>query len=96
MGNLLIKIGQILFGSMGKRVLVGMGLGVFTSAIGLTIVNYYIAKILSSIQLGGVLSFGVGLLGLAGVDKALSIMIGAYVIKYTLQSTKLGIGKITK
>lgn len=96
MGNLLIKIGQILFGSMGKRVLAGMGLGLFTSAISLTIINYYIAKILSSIQLGGVLSFGVGLLGLAGVDKALSIIIGAYVIKFTLQSTKLGIGKIGK
>lgn len=76
-----------------KKMLLGAGLGVASTAISLSIINYYISKVIDSVQ--AVSSFAglgtalVSLLGLAGVDVAISIIIGAYVVKYTVKQAQV-------
>lgn len=91
--KLLFTLLQKLFGSMGKRVLVGAGLGLASGAIVLTVVNYYVGKITAQ---AGALGSMAGILHLAGMDKAISIIIGAVVVRATLQSTKLSLIKAGK
>lgn len=82
-----------LFGGMGKRVLLGMGLGLASGAISLAVINYYINKIVAS---AGAIGDMAAILHLAGMDTALSIMIGAIVIRASLGATKLSLSKVAK
>ncbi len=88
--KLLATLLQKLFGGMGKRVLVGAGLGLASGAIVLNVVNFYIGKITSQ---AGALGAMAGILHLAGVDTAISIVIGACVVRASISATKLSLIK---
>lgn len=91
--KLLAELFQKLFGSLGKRVLVGAGLGLASGTIIHTVINYYLDKIISQAGLLGKMS---GILHLAGVDTAISIIIGGVVVRATISATKLSLVKATK
>lgn len=86
----LLKLLEGLLGSAFKKVLVGAGLGLVSGGTVLLVVNYYVAKIVSQ---AGALGTMAGILHLAGVDKAISIIIGAIVIRATIAATKLSLIK---
>ncbi|MGP5437727.1 DUF2523 family protein [Psychrobacter alimentarius] len=81
------------FGGLGKRVLVGMGLGLASGAIVLTVINYYVNKIVVS---AGALGDMAAILHLAGMDVAISIVIGAVIVRATIGATKLSLSKAAK
>lgn len=73
-----------------KRVLVGAGVGLVTGAVMLVVFNYYVTMLVNEFQ--AIDSSYVGLLGLMGVDKAVSIIIGAYAVRLTiLVNMRLGL-----
>lgn len=75
-----------------KALLTGAGIGLASAGVSLIVINYFIAKI---VEMSGNIGYGVvGFLGLAGFDKAISIIIGAYVLKVMLQQGKLSFRKI--
>ena len=81
------------FGGLGKRVLVGMGLGLASGAIVLMVINYYINKIVASASRLGDMA---AILHLAGMDVAVSIVIGAVIVRATIGATKLSLSKAAK
>lgn len=90
MGKFLTLLFGGLAGSIIKKVLVGAGLGVATGAILLTVINFYIGKIQ---QQAGLIGDMAGIAHLAGLDVAISIIIGAVVVRATLQATKVFVTK---
>lgn len=93
MWGLLQKAIQGTFGGFGKRVLVGMGLGLASGAIVFTVINYYVNKIVAS---AGALGDMAAILHLAGMDAAISIVIGAVIIRASIGATKLSLSKAAK
>lgn len=97
MGKLLSGIIGFAFAGGIKKLLLGAGLGLISIAIVYTVINYYIAKIISQLNelgaLGKVGSIGLSLLGIAGVDTAISIVIGAYIVKFTIKKSQVFLGK---
>ena len=75
-----------------KQLLLGAGIGLASAGVSLVVINYFISKIT---EMTGSIGYGVaGLFGLAGLDKALSIIIGAYVLKAMLQQGSLSFRKL--
>lgn len=97
MGALLKKILDIVLHGSFKRVMLGAGLGLANTAIVLTIINYYVGKLTSHLNSFGVAgefaNGALSLLGIAGVDVALSLVIGAYIVKFTIKKTQLFLTK---
>lgn len=91
--NSLASLLQKLIKGFGKNMLIGAGLGLASSAIVLTVVNHYINKIIAS---AGALGQMAAILHLGGMDIAISIVIGAVVVRATLVSTKLSLVKSQK
>lgn len=93
MGALLKKILDIVLHGALKRLLIGAGLGLASTAILLTVINYYVDKLIQHLNsFGAVGQFGQGalaLLGIAGVDIAISIVIGAYIVRFTIKKTQV-------
>lgn len=89
----LAKVIQGTFGGLGKRVLVGMGLGLASGAIVFTVINYYVNKIVSS---AGALGDMAAILHLAGMDAAISIVIGAVIVRATIGATKVSLSRAAK
>lgn len=81
------------FGGLGKRVLVGMGLGLASGAIVLAVINYYVNKIVAS---AGALGDMAAILHLAGMDVAISIVIGAVIVRASIGATKLSLSRAAK
>lgn len=90
MGKLLTAILGGFAGSLVKKLLVGAGLGVATGAIVLTVVNYYVRKVQ---QQAGLIGDMAGIAHIAGLDVAMSIIIGSIVVRASLQSMKVFIVK---
>lgn len=67
----------------------GAGLGLTSGAVVLVVFNYYLTKFINAFDM--IDSDYIGLLGLMGVDKAVSMIVGAYVIRLTILSTRLSI-----
>ena len=86
MGGLAALLSKVLsgFSKTGlKALMVGAGIGLASAGVSLIVINYFISKIT---EMTGSIGYGVaGLFGLAGLDKALSIVIGAYVLKAMLK-----------
>lgn len=82
-----------LFGGMGKRILLGMGLGLVSGGITLVVINYYINKIVAS---AGAMGDMAAILHIGGMDTAISIVIGAIVVRATMGATKLSLSKAAK
>lgn len=79
-----------LFAGMGKKILVGLGVGLASGLITLQVINYYIDQIQ---QQAGMLGAMASILHLGGLDKAISVIIGACVIRATLSAVKLSLVK---
>ena len=83
-GNMIVKGGL-------KRLLLGAGVGLTSGAVILVIFNYYLTMMVSSFD--ALDADYIGLLGLMGVDKAVSIVVGAYAVRLTLLSARLSLRK---
>lgn len=81
------------FGGLGKRVLLGMGLGLASGAIVFAVLNYYINKIVVS---AGALGDMAAILHLSGMDTAVSIIIGAVIVRATIGATKVSLSRAAK
>lgn len=84
-----VNVGNVILHSGIKRLLLGAGLGLTSGAVVLVVFNYYLTKFINAFDM--IDSDYIGLLGLMGVDKAVSMIVGAYVIRLTILSTRLGI-----
>lgn len=91
MPALLISIVTWLCGSLVSRLLIGAGLGLGVSAFMINFLNYYING--ATQQLSGGSATVLAFIGLSGVDKGLSIILGALVTRVTLSSMKIGLIK---
>ncbi len=88
MGKLIFSLLGMFASSAIKQALIGAGLGLGTSAFLLTMFNRYMANAQQNLSgLGELL----GLLGIAGVDVALSLIFGAMVFRVTVASLKLSL-----
>lgn len=84
-----VNVGNVILHSGIKRLLMGAGLGLTSGAVVLVVFNYYLTKFINAFDM--IDSDYIGLLGLMGVDKAVSMIVGAYVIRLTILSTRLSI-----
>nr|WP_315043009.1 DUF2523 family protein [uncultured Moraxella sp.] len=88
----LFNLSKIILAGGLKRLLMGAGFGVFTGTIFLSVFNYFLSILIGEF---GNLGEYVGLLGIMGLGKAISVIIGAYVVRLTILSTmKFSIGKM--
>ena len=92
LASLLTKVADVVLSKSGKNILSGMGVGLVTSTISLTLLNQYIDYARDSYS---ALGNAVGILGLAGFNVAFSIIFSALVIKMTLRSKLLSFRKGT-
>lgn len=96
MGALLKKLFDIVLTGSIKKMLVGAGLTLSSGALSFAVINFYINKLLGYLSgIGG--SFGsslIALFGIAGLDTALSIIIGAYVVKFTIKKAQVFLSKL--
>ena len=84
-----VNVSYVILHSGIKRLLLGAGLGLTSGAVVLVVFNYYLTKFINTFDM--IDSDYIGLLGLMGVDKAVSMIVGAYVIRLTILSTRLSI-----
>lgn len=90
---ILVAVADFTLSKAGKSILKGLGLGMFSSAVVLTLFNQLISHAQSH---WGQLSGDVlQILALANIDYGLSIIVGACVIKITLMINKISFGKTT-
>lgn len=97
MGSLfggLVKLIKYAFSGGGKWVLASLGIGLFTSGVMLTVLNEFVQMAIDSLPALG--QDAMALMGLLGLDKALSIIIGAYVVKFTMKSTGVTAKAVSK
>lgn len=90
MGKLIALMLTFFASSFIKQALLGAGLGLVTSTVILTMVNKYISTAINNMSSIGSMA---GLMGLSGLDVALSIIIGAIVCRATISSLTTSIGK---
>lgn len=95
MGALLKKILDIVLNGSIKKTLIGAGLTVSSGAISFTIINYYINKLISSLNnISIVGDLALALFNLGGFDDFISIIIGAYIVKFTLKKSQVFLSKV--
>lgn len=90
--GILAIVGGKLSSGFLKKLLTGAGLGLVTSAVSLTALNSLMSHLQSSYTALGIAA---NLLSLAGFDVGLSIILGAMVVKMTVGSGKISLGKST-
>ncbi|MDV2485037.1 DUF2523 domain-containing protein [Acinetobacter towneri] len=88
---ILVSVADATLSKTGKTVLKGLGLGIFSSAVVLTLFNQLIAY--AQNEWGKLSTDVLQILGLANIDYGLSIIVGACVLKVTLIINKVSIGK---
>lgn len=91
--SLILTAGKNISKNFFGRVMMGAGFGLVTISGLNTFVDYYKAKTLQ--QFGNLGAFS-GLLGLAGIDKAVSIIIGAYIASVYIKTFGASIRAIKK
>ncbi len=84
---LVVRFGVWLLGSFIGRILVGAGLALVGNFTFGKFVDYFIAKAITTLNAIPM----VGLLGVAGIDKAISILITGIMIKVMLASSTQGL-----
>ena len=90
---ILVAVADATLSKAGKSILKGLGLGVFSSAVVLTLFNQLISYAQNEWRK---LSADVlQILALGNIDYGLSIIVGACVLKITLMINKISIGKAT-
>ena len=88
---LLVSVADLTLSKAGKTMLKGLGLGVFSSAIVLTLFNQLISHAQS--EWGNLSADVLQIMALGNLDYGLSIIIGACVLKITLMINKISFGK---
>lgn len=87
--KLFYLIGGYLTADLLKKVLFGAGIGVASYAFFNSLINMYIDRAINN--LGGIPASAIQLLGLFGLDKALSVIIGALVIRASINAMQIGL-----
>lgn len=88
---LLVSVADLTLSKAGKTILKGLGLGVFSSAIVLTLFNRLISH--AQREWGNLSADVLQIMALGNLDYGLSIIIGACVLKITLMINKISFGK---
>lgn len=88
---ILVSVADATLSKAGKTMLKGLGLGIFSSAIVLTLFNQLISY--AQTEWGKLSADVLQILGLANIDYGLSIIIGCCVLKITLMINKISFGK---
>lgn len=91
--TLLVGVADLTLSKAGKSILKGLGLGIFSSAVVLTLFNQLISY--AQTEWGRMSADVLQILGLANIDYGLSIIVGACVLKITLMINKVSFGKTT-
>lgn len=91
MGNFLYNIGQSLLSISIKQALSGAGLGLASYAGLSTMLDNMISD--SLVQMQGADAIALAMLGISGMDTALSMILSAALVRATIFSTKLSIYK---
>lgn len=89
---ILVSVADATLSKAGKTMLKGLGLGIFSSAIVLTLFNQLISY--AQTEWGKLSADVLQILGLANIDYGLSIIIGCCVLKITLMINKISFGKV--
>lgn len=87
--SLLLKFGS----GLGRQILISLGIGITSGAVVMQLFNYFLAKIQAQ---AGFIGAGASLFGLAGLDTALSIIIGACFVRASLSVMGVTFGKLAK
>ena len=93
MGKLIYSFLTLLLGSSFRRVLVGAGLGLASSVGIKALLDNYITSYISN--LNSISSNILSILGLAGIDTAISVIIGALITRATIKSLSLSLTKLS-
>lgn len=89
--TMLVAVADATLSKAGKTMLKGLGLGMFSSAVVLTLFNQLISHAKTE---WGKLSYDtLQILSLANIDYGLSIIVGACILKITLMINKISFGK---
>lgn len=88
---ILVSVADTTLSKAGKTMLKGLGLGIFSSAVVLTLFNQLISY--AQTEWGKLSADVLQILGLANIDYGLSIIIGCCVLKITLMINKISFGK---
>lgn len=91
MVQLLYALSTVLLGGAVRTMMLGAGIGLVSSAFILDLVNRYLSKAAMPISGDGSSMFA--LMALSGLDKALSIVLGALVARVTINSLRLSLSK---
>ncbi|RKG43152.1 DUF2523 domain-containing protein [Acinetobacter cumulans] len=89
---ILVSVADATLSKTGKTLLKGLGLGIFSSAIVLTLFNQLISH--AQREWGKLSADALQILALANMDYGLSIIVGACVLKITLMMNKISFGKV--
>lgn len=93
MGKLLYIVGTFLLSGSIKQMLLGAGIGLASASFILTITNRYIDSAIANMQ--GIGGAAIQIMGLSGLDVALSIVIGAVIARATINAMRVSITKST-
>ncbi|MEK0215288.1 DUF2523 domain-containing protein [Acinetobacter junii] len=88
---ILVSVADATLSKTGKSILKGLGLGVFSSAVVLTLFNQLISY--AQTEWGKMSADVLQILALGNIDYGLSIIVGACVLKVTLMINKVSLGK---
>lgn len=90
------KLQNVLFAgnkSWLSQILTGAGLGLVSTAVLTTFIDYYKSQAIANLGQLGLVS---GILGLSGLDKALSIVIGSYLAGVYIKTFAAGLKVVKK
>tara|TARA_R110000751_G_scaffold226193_1_gene328177 strand:+ start:906 stop:1193 length:288 start_codon:yes stop_codon:yes gene_type:complete len=90
------KLQNVLFAgnkSWLSQILTGAGLGLISTAVLTTFIDYYKSQAIANLGQLGLVS---GILGLSGLDKALSIVIGSYLAGVYIKTFAAGLKVVKK
>ncbi|MFC3903270.1 Protein of unknown function [Acinetobacter marinus] len=93
MPRLLFMLGSWLLSNFAKKVLLGAGVAIVSSAIIQSILTAFINKAINASN--SVDPTYLGLLSISGVDTAISIVIGALIARATIVASSVSLKKLT-
>lgn len=93
MTRVLFMLGSWLLSNFAKKVLLGAGVAIVTSAVIQTILTAFIHKAINAST--SIDPTYLGLLAISGLDQAISIIIGALIARATIVASEMSIRKLT-
>lgn len=93
MGKLLFAFGSWLLSDFARKVLLGAGVAIVSSAVINTILSSFIQKAINASS--NVDPTYLGLLSISGLDDAISIIIGALIARATILASSVSLKRMT-